>query len=689
MRLLTSLLLIIGLLYLITTPVSAQVIISGAGTAAVNGTYSYLGSYGGRPMYRDFSSPGANTIMWDATYWRMMDGSGNPNYYTNSANTILPPDSGWVAEVGEAPAPTLSPYFAAPSGSGTVDDPYLIGSLANLVWISAKDAQVPSPNRAARWAAYYKQTADIEAIETSYGGFWDAGWVPIGNWDLSFSGTFDGDRHTIHGLTIDRAEEVQAMFGALSGSCGIYRLGLTAVSMTGTRFCSALAGVAIGTIAIDECYSTGTVNATQFSGGLIAYFNQGSLSHSYSTCTMTSTDDVCGGLIGAASDAAISDCYATGNIQTIGFAGGMIGECSGTTSIIRSYTTGDITSASGFAIGGFIGHLADATISQCYSRGNITGGMRVGGFIGTFDFGTVNDSYATGSATALNGEAGGFTGHLGYGTMDHCYSTGMVSGSTKGGLVGVMGSATVTNSYWDMETSDAAVSAGGTGKYSWQMKYSATYAGWSMTIWTLDAGFNDGYPALHWQNPSGTQLTVELSSFTADIKGHSVELHWSTATEQNNHGFEVQRRETEDWVTLGSIAGHGTTNVPQSYSFVDGAIHGMVRYRLKQIDNDGSISYSKTIGSGSVSPSRSMLEQNYPNPFNPVTTIRYSLPVAGFVTLKVYNILGTEVATLIHNRQEAGINTVPFDASTLSSGIFYARLNSGGYTNVIKMMLVK
>jgi hypothetical protein len=86
------------------------------------------------------------------------------------------------------------------------------------------------------------------------------------------------------------------------------------------------------------------------------------------------------------------------------------------------------------------------------------------------------------------------------------------------------------------------------------------------------------------------------------------------------------------------------------------------------------------------------LAQNYPNPFNPVTTIEFDIPEDAFVTMKIYNVLGQEVATLI-DREEftEGTNEVEFDASALSSGVYYYRLvvNDGAFTQVKKMMLVK
>ena len=172
---------------------------------------------------------------------------------------------------------------------------------------------------------------------------------------------------------------------------------------------------------------------------------------------------------------------------------------------------------------------------------------------------------------------------------------------------------------------------------------------------------------------------VELSSFSAIIKDQSVELHWKTATEVNNYGFEVERQMTNDlvtndgdsqsslvnshWLLVGFVKGNGNSNSPKEYSFVDNnSLSGKVDYRLKQIDNNGEFQYSNTVEVSLSAPTEFSLEQNYPNPFNPGTTIKYSVANAGFVTMKLYNIVGEEVATLVNEEEPAGYYKVEFSA---------------------------
>jgi len=187
------------------------------------------------------------------------------------------------------------------------------------------------------------------------------------------------------------------------------------------------------------------------------------------------------------------------------------------------------------------------------------------------------------------------------------------------------------------------------------------------------------------------QLPVELVAFTARNTAEGVQLTWRTASEQNNAGFEVQRRseKASEWQVLGFVRGAGTTAEAQSYTFLDKSASGKVQYRLKQIDFDGQFEYSNIIEVDAGAPKQFALEQNYPNPFNPTTLISYQLPVASEVSLKVYDVLGKEVATLVNERQEAGTYHFNFNASSLSSGVYFYRIKAGNFVSTKKMMLVK
>ncbi len=191
-------------------------------------------------------------------------------------------------------------------------------------------------------------------------------------------------------------------------------------------------------------------------------------------------------------------------------------------------------------------------------------------------------------------------------------------------------------------------------------------------------------------------IPVELIFFTSELNGNSIFLEWQTATETNNSGFEVERSQMSkvkgqmEWEQIGFVNGNGTTTEPMSYSFVDKNVHaGFYKYRLKQIDFNGSFKYSDAIEIEVEALVEFSLEQNYPNPFNPSTVIKYSVPADGNVSLKVYDVLGNEVSSIVNEFKQAGTFDVTFDGSNLSSGIYYYRFTSGELTLTKKLMLTK
>ncbi|MBE0538218.1 MAG: T9SS type A sorting domain-containing protein, partial [Ignavibacterium sp.] len=188
---------------------------------------------------------------------------------------------------------------------------------------------------------------------------------------------------------------------------------------------------------------------------------------------------------------------------------------------------------------------------------------------------------------------------------------------------------------------------------------------------------------------------VELTSFSAAVNVNNVSLNWSTATETNNSGFQVERSNGSAYETVGFVAGHGTTTELQNYSFVDQNVaSGNYTYRLKQVDFNGTFEYSNTIEVEVIGVKEFALGQNYPNPFNPSTTINFSLAVDSKVSLKIFDVLGQEVATLINGQMSAGSQKVSFNASTLNSGVYFYRIDADGvdgqkFRSVKKMILTK
>ncbi len=233
---------------------------------------------------------------------------------------------------------------------------------------------------------------------------------------------------------------------------------------------------------------------------------------------------------------------------------------------------------------------------------------------------------------------------------------------------------------------------------------------------------NDG-GALTGQSPSGngngnieasefysfsTPLPVQLASFTANVvAAGDVRLDWTTVSEVNNYGFEVERKANGQPVFLtienSFIPGHGTTIEPHTYMFTDTtAMPGRLTYRLKQIDLDGTLHFSSDVivdvltgTKENLLPTTFAMHPNYPNPFNPSTQIKYDLPEPAKVSLVVYDVVGRKVAELVNSTREAGYHSATWNASDMASGVYYARLvakdgrDNEKLNKVIKLLLMK
>ncbi len=496
---------------------------------------------------------------------------------------------------------------APSSGDGTSGDPYQITSLENLYWIGENSS---------RWGYYYIQTADIDASETASwfsngsGGYY--GWTSIGNNPNYFTGSYNGNVHTIDGLYINRpGSDYQGLFGG-AYEATISNLGVKNAVITGRHY----------------------------AGGLVGY--------NYNNSTVT-------------------NCYFTGSV------------------------TG------GYHVGGLVGDNYSSTVSKCYTTGSVTGTPMVGGLVGSSQYSSsVSNSYSRCSVSGGLYEIGGLVGGIFYSaTVTNSYSTGSVVGPNfyLGGLVGRNYSCPpVSNGFWDVETSGLPTSDGGTGKTTAEMKTNSTFidAGWDPGIWNMGDGINNGYPYLDWQNPGGTPLPVELTLFTASFLEDEVVLNWQTKTEVDNYGFDVERSViSEEWEKIGFVEGYGNSNSPKSYSFTDNPNGGSkFKYRLKQIDTDGAYEYSDIV-EVEIIPYEFILYQNYPNPFNPSTNIKSQVSESGFVSLKVYDVLGKEVATVINEEKPSGSYEIEFDATNLPSGVYFYRLQAGSFIETKKMVLMK
>jgi hypothetical protein len=210
-------------------------------------------------------------------------------------------------------------------------------------------------------------------------------------------------------------------------------------------------------------------------------------------------------------------------------------------------------------------------------------------------------------------------------------------------------------------------------------------------------GIYDANNSTLWQIGEFTDLfgplPVELVSFSASLlPNNTILLEWKTASSLNCIGFEIQKSYTTSdiWENIGFVESYGDPSSLIEYNYTDISSHSypVARYRLKSIDNDGSFNYSNIIEINTA-PTNFALSQNYPNPFNPTTVINYQLPVTSFVNLKVFDLLGNEITTLVSETKEAGKHSVEFQSSNLASGIYIYVLGVADFVDTKKMVLIR
>jgi hypothetical protein len=384
-----------------------------------------------------------------------------------------------------ATVPALAKYSG---GTGEPNDPYLISTPEDMNAVGADPFD---------WDKHFLLTADINMTGFTYTTAViapDTSSSSGGFQGTRFTGVFDGAGFRITNLTIDTAgsdNDYLGLFGCIDSSGLIRNLGVENVTITGGNESGHLGGlVGVNYGIISNCYAAGKVTAGDLSeclGGLVGYNNSGTITNCYSTGLVTGRhwSDYLGGLAGYNDEGAISNCYSTGSV------------------------TGGYDSD---YLGGLVGYNRYGTISDCFSTGQVIGGndsYSLGGLTG-LNFGTISDCYATGLVTGgdWSENLGGLVGENLYGTISNCFSTGQVTGGDwsywLGGLAGFNWTdATISNCFWDVNTSGMTYSDGGTGKTTDQMQTMSTFtdAGWDFTtpVWKICDGTN--YPKLAWQIP--------------------------------------------------------------------------------------------------------------------------------------------------------------------------------------------
>ena len=628
-------------------------------------------------------------------------------------------------------------------GSGTSVDPYIIHNKADLKYLCEHTED---------WYKQFKQDADIVFTTADFqsgGDFRNGGngFIPLGNSTKFFNGSYDGDYHTISNLYINRSSTNNVgMFGLIYSTTKIKNLGIINADITGGDGVGGLVGYSYPA-SISNCYTTGTINGSH-AGGLIGY-NNGTISNCYSLASVSGSYYIGG--FAAYNTGTLTNCYSAGSVNGSSYAKGLVSlDYSGTydNAFWDTETSGKSSSSGGTGI---------TTVNMKTESTFTTAGWDFSGETtnGNNDYWSRDDNKNGGypylswqtfpqTSTFTNGSS--FNQSVTQGQTDQAIGRfalkANADGATFDGVwIQLNGTRTGVSNFKLWESSDNSFSSGsdtqigstvssdpGDGNYVWFLSLSKSLvttdkyyfitcdlaSDASGTIELVIPGnkelmFGSSVPGSTLNNASlsnGTSpLPVELTSFNATVKGNSVNLSWETATEVNNYGFQVQRKKIKDeseeeWEDIGFVQGNGTTNSPKYYEFTDFELPNSetVSYRLKQIDNDGTYSYSKTITvdlttitdvNGNELPKVYSLSQNYPNPFNPTTTIKFGLPEAGFVDLRVFNMLGEEVAQLVSNEMRAGYHEVNFDASNLSSGMYIYKLTSGKFAQTKKLMLLK
>ena len=501
---------------------------------------------------------------------------------------------------------------------------------------------------------------------------------------------------------------------------------------------------------IELSYATGNVTNSHLYVGGFAGANYKTLSATTEITRCYSNGDVSGvdyvgGFIGKIYNSDVKNCFSVGNITRITGAssfiiGGFCGEIEGTSTIQFSYSNGSVTNSSG-SDGGFVSsennfsgsyvsNYWDSDVSNQTSATGATSATTTNmqqqirlytdlSFTGTglssaWDFnGTQYNDAGTNDYWKM--DAGGSYPILvsTFSTTTNTVSNITENSATSGGHAFNTGSETILERgvCWGTSSLPTIADSKQSGNSSWN--YTANLSGLtSSTTYYVRAYITNNAGTSYGDEEIFTTLAatpVELTSFTAKLNAENVVLNWNTATEVNNYGFEIERKfvtqiasnlSNDEWENLGFVQGHGNSNSPKYYEFIDESpLSDSAEYRLKQIDTDGGFTYyDKTVQVAGYSttdvndanlPLEYKLEQNYPNPFNPSTTISFELPKQSKVRLSVYNALGEEVVELLNKNISAGKYQVNFDGSNLSSGLYFYKISTNNFVDVKKMILLK
>jgi filamentous hemagglutinin family protein len=495
-------------------------------------------------------------------------------------------------------------------------------------------------------SAIYVLAGDIDASATSgtnAAGIWGTGgWMPVGSASAAFTGTFDGDGHTISGLTIARSGDYAGLFGYADTSAVFRDVTLAGGSVsTSGSYAGGLVGYSKGTIT--NVVSGMSVTGSSEVGGLVGRLAGGSISDSQASGTVHSEGDYSGGLVGVASSGttvtnshasgnvsggynvggligtldggSVIGSFATGTVQAAGFGGGLVGESSNG-AIEKSYAGGSVSA--GERAGGLVGSVSGTTITQSYASGAVSGGLDVGGLVGTLDGGSIQQSYALGSVTGSSENVGGLVGNAAQGSITQTYASGAVSANgsganlgTFGGLLGGNTGVTVTLSYWDTGTTGQSSgvgtgsAAGVTGLTTAQARTASSYAGWDLAnTWYVISGQTRPFLRSEWSATVVNAHQLQLMTLNLD----------AAYTLGANIDLSVTQQDSQMWNTVSGFSPIGDMSNAFSGS-LDGTGHTISNLSIDRsaipnsyaglFGNTGGTSVIRNVGlvSGSVTGS--------------------------------------------------------------------------------------
>jgi len=612
-------------------------------------------------------------------------------------------------------AGTLLAQTAIPpsTGDGTSGNPYQIATLNNLYWITQNSSS---------WSKYFIQTSDIDATSCS---FWDdgAGFSPIGNSTTPFTGFYDGQSYMIMGLSIGRSTNYIGFFGTIR-SAVIKNARLDSVRITGYEYVGGLIGYLNDSSTVTNCYSSGSVTGgSNYIGGLIGTIDSNStVASSFSRGVISGVDYV-GGLIGYEHLSKITNCYSFGFVTGTEYAGGLIGVQAGSTAT-NCYCADSVSGT--YSYGSLIGANYSGTSLDvnCFWDKTLCG---AGGY-GIGESTTAMKNYLTYTGWSFKGLTGGGIWNIGNGRNNgypylnwQYVATVQLSnnninfdtvriGQFKETTVTISNTGNDTLKISNIASLNAMISIRPTILYlppgitfTDTLRLTPTvYGTTSATV--LIASNSPSSPDTIKMSGFGFGSAMQFNTKAISFGNVSAGIFKDTTLTITNTGNDTlkiinitsSRSTFTARPTSTSIApGHLFVDTLRFLTFTVGSDSALL---VIQSNSGGSPDTVKVTGASSPTtsvkakaelPTIYSLNQNYPNPFNPSTTISFNLPSISFVSLKVFDINGREVATIASEEMSAGSYSRQWNASSLASGVYFYRLQTGAFTETKKLLFLK